>query len=92
MKPLEIVSTIVGSIALLCCAVAHIFTAWVCYQWFGTFWGIVAFFTPVISELVIAGFSIGLDGIINKVTVIWTATFILYGLSWLLNKLSEREN
>ncbi len=58
----------------------HLWTAILAFTNYGTFWGILVLFAPVVSELFMNGVYIAELGFFNTYTLIILGLFILYGI------------
>jgi len=62
----------------------HLWTAILAYTNYGTFWGVLALFAPIVSELFLNGVYIAEQGFFNTYTLAILGLFILYGIGILI--------
>ena len=62
----------------------HLYTSWLCNLAFGTFWAVIAFLTPPISDLIMCGVVIQQNGIFNPFIIEWVVVILLYTVPMLV--------
>ena len=62
----------------------HLYTSWLCNLAFGTFWAVIAFLTPPISDLIMCGVVIQQNGVFNPFTIEWVVAILLYTVPMLV--------
>ena len=82
-------------VAYLCSFLMHVFTAYIVYDSYGWFLGILSFFSPIISTIIMVILYTIFYGLFNGFNIIVIIYLLLYVpiiiLGWLINKLEEKE-
>lgn len=86
---MKAIQTICGIFALLLAVVLHVLLSYLAYSWFGLFWGIVVFFIPILSDLIMLGICWSHYGFLNLPNLIFGIMAVLFLVGEATEKGSE---